>query len=234
MPSSVDRAAFLASLAAAAAASVIPRAARAATALEPEPAWTGSPAASLAMLEAGNHRFRTRPIRPPYQTPDARPQKPFAALLVCADSRVGPELIFDQGLGSLFVCRVAGNTADSEVTGSLEYAVEHLHVPLVAVVGHSGCGACTEALRTLDTRALPEASVAAVVRAVLPAARTISPSLPPDERLSRLVAANASLTATTLAMSPVLRRERLIGRAQVVWGVHDLASGWVRFTPVPA
>ncbi|MGD1067654.1 MAG: carbonic anhydrase, partial [Vulcanimicrobiaceae bacterium] len=228
-------AAFLASLTAVAAATVIPGVARAATALEPDPPWVGSPAASLAKLEVGNERFRTgHPIRPPYQTPDARDQKPFAALLVCADSRVGPELVFDQGLGSLFVCRVAGNTADGEVTGSLEYAVEHLHVPLVAVVGHSACGACTEALHTLDTGELPEASVAAVVRAVLPAARTISRSLPPDTRLSRLVAANAALTANTLAMSPVLRRQQLIGRTEVVWGVHDLATGWVRFTPVAA
>jgi carbonic anhydrase len=229
MSVSFDRTVFLTGLASLAAAA-LPRAAGAATALEPEPPYAGSPAASLARLEAGNERFRTgHPIRPPYQTPDARAQKPFAALLVCADSRVGPELVFDQGLGSLFVCRVAGNTADDEVTGSLEYAVEHLHAPLVAVIGHSGCGACTETLNTLDSGLLPPASVAAVVRAILPATHLLPPGLPPDERLKRLIAANARLTAGTLAMSPVLHKESAAGRLGIVWGVQDLASGAVHF-----
>jgi carbonic anhydrase len=229
MSISVERAVFLTGLASLAAAA-LPRPASAATDLEPVPPYAGSPADSLARLEAGNKRFWTgHPIRPPSQTPDARAQKPFAALLVCADSRVGPELVFDQGLGSLFVCRVAGNTADDEVTGSLEYAVEHLHAPLVAVVGHSGCGACSEALNTLDSGLLPPASVAAVVRAVLPATHLLPPGLPPDERLKRLIAANARLTARTLAMSPVLHAASAAGRLGIVWGVHDLASGQVHF-----
>jgi carbonic anhydrase len=227
---SVDRAVFLTGLASLAAAA-LPRPAGAATALEPVPPYAGSPADSLARLEAGNKRFWTgHPTRPPYQTPDARPQKPFAALLVCADSRVGPELVFDQGLGSLFVCRVAGNTADDEITGSLEYAVEHLHAPLVAVIGHSGCGACSETLNTLESGLLPPASVAAVVRAILPATHLLPSGLAPDQRLKALIAANARLTAGTLAMSPVLHALTAAGRLGIVWGVHDLASGQVHFS----
>jgi len=73
-------------------------------------------------------------------------QKPFAVIVTCADSRVAPEIYFDQKLGDIFVIRNAGNIADASVLGSIEYAVEHLHSPLVVVVGHSKCGAVTGAL----------------------------------------------------------------------------------------
>jgi len=73
-------------------------------------------------------------------------QKPFAVVVTCADSRVAPEIYFDQKLGDIFVIRNAGNIADAAVLGSIEYAVEHLHSPLVVVVGHSKCGAVTGAL----------------------------------------------------------------------------------------
>ena len=73
-------------------------------------------------------------------------QKPFAVVVTCADSRVAPEIYFDQKLGDIFVIRNAGNIADATVLGSIEYAVEHLHSPLVVIVGHSKCGAVTGAL----------------------------------------------------------------------------------------
>jgi carbonic anhydrase len=224
----LDRARFLAGAGALGASAAVPMGARAAGPGDPDRCVSLPPSEALSRLAAGNARFAGgHPIRPPHQGPYAGKQTPFAALVVCADSRVGPELVFDQGLGSLFVCRVAGNTADPVVTGSIEYAVEHLCVPLVAVVGHSGCGACEATLASLDARTMPDASIASVVREILPVARALPAGLPPAQRLAELIARNARDTATTLAMSPVLHHASTAGRLRVVWGVHDLASGRV-------
>ncbi len=107
-----------------------------------------TPADALAQLLAGNKRYVTGQARHPRQDAARRAevsdgQNPFAIILGCSDSRVPPELIFDQGLGDLFVVRVAGNIANDAVLGSIEYAAEHLHVPLLVVLGHSKCGAIT-------------------------------------------------------------------------------------------
>ena len=104
----------------------------------------------LAELTDGNRRFASgQPLRadcsPQRRLSLLHCQRPLAAVLACSDSRVGPEMILDQSLGQLFVVRVAGNVVDDIVLGSLEYAVEHLAVPLVVVMGHSGCGAVTAA-----------------------------------------------------------------------------------------
>jgi carbonic anhydrase len=102
-------------------------------------------------LKVGNNRFAEGRL----ESPDlgagrraylAKGQKPFAVVLTCADSRVTPEFIFNQGLGDLFVLRVAGNIADQFELESIEYAVEHLHMPLVVILGHDDCGAVKAAL----------------------------------------------------------------------------------------
>ncbi|MCW5965815.1 MAG: carbonic anhydrase [Bryobacterales bacterium] len=105
---------------------------------------------ALAKLKAGNHRYATHHLKHPDQSARRmheveEAQHPFAIVLGCSDSRVPPEILFDQGLGDLFVIRVAGNVPDDEVVGSIEYAVEHLHTPLVVVLGHEQCGAVTAA-----------------------------------------------------------------------------------------
>ena len=105
----------------------------------------------LQRLIDGNRRYVDGRLQHPNQTPArreevARGQKPFAAVVACADSRVAPEVVFDQGLGDLFVLRVAGNVANDMILGSLEYAVLHLGVGLVAVIGHKGCGAVQAAI----------------------------------------------------------------------------------------
>jgi carbonic anhydrase len=107
---------------------------------------------ALNKLREGNKRFAdSHPVHPHQdilrRSQLVPSQKPFAAILGCADSRVPPEIIFDQGLGDLFVVRVAGNAVDPFVTGSLEYAVDHLGVRLIVVLGHSGCGAVNAALK---------------------------------------------------------------------------------------
>lgn len=100
----------------------------------------------LAIIREGNERFMSNHPLHPDQTLDRlrsleKGQKPFAVVISCSDSRVPPELIFDQGLGDLFIIRNAGNIIGDYELGSIEYAVEHLHTPLVIVMGHSNCGA---------------------------------------------------------------------------------------------
>lgn len=105
-------------------------------------------AAAQAALQAGNDRFVEGRAEHPRTAPDRRAeltegQQPFAAILSCSDSRVPPEIVFDQGLGDLFVLRVAGNVVGDAVLGTLEFAVSVLGVKLVVVMGHSDCGAVT-------------------------------------------------------------------------------------------
>ena len=103
---------------------------------------------ALDLLKAGNARFVSGTLAPKDDYATLREQlsasqHPFAVVLCCSDSRVAPEIIFDQKLGDLFVIRNAGNIVDEEVLGSIEYAVEHLETPLVVILGHSCCGAVT-------------------------------------------------------------------------------------------
>jgi carbonic anhydrase len=94
-------------------------------------------------------------------------QKPYAVILSCADSRVPPEIVFDKGLGEIFVIRVAGNVTDPVVLGSIEYAVEHLGSPLIMVLGHTRCGAVTAAV---EGKGEPHGSIGAILDAIKPAA----------------------------------------------------------------
>ena len=103
---------------------------------------------ALQSLKDGNERFVAEALTPKDDYATLREQlstgqQPFAVVLCCSDSRVAPEIIFDQKLGDLFVIRNAGNVVDDDVLGSIEYAVEHLGTPLVVVLGHSCCGAVT-------------------------------------------------------------------------------------------
>ena len=103
---------------------------------------------ALQALKAGNERFLTGNLSNKDTYVEDRKalcagQHPFSVVLCCSDSRVAPEIIFDQKLGDLFVIRNAGNIVDEEVLGSIEYAVEHLETPLVVVMGHASCGAVT-------------------------------------------------------------------------------------------
>lgn len=121
-----------------------------ATASAPTPTQLTGEQALQNLLE-GNGRYVAGLSIHPDQSIERRAaltggQAPFAVVLTCADSRVAPELFFDQGLGDLFVIRNAGNVLDDHVIGSMEYAVEHLHVPLIIVVGHEKCGAVSAAV----------------------------------------------------------------------------------------
>ena len=126
-----------------------------------------SPADALARLKAGNQRFVAGKLQHPHQDSKrraelAKGQQPFAIVLGCADSRTSPEVLFDQGLGDLFVVRVAGNVLDDHALASIEYAVEHLGAQLIVVLGHQRCGAVQAAKDTVRATGLRDAAVVGV------------------------------------------------------------------------
>lgn len=138
----------------------------------PAPA-TPSPAAAWQLLAAGNTRFVEGTLRHPHSSPWRRQdltggQQPFAAVLSCADSRVSPEIAFDRGLGDLFVVRNAGHVLDEATLGTLEYAVVHVKVPLLAVMGHEGCGCLAATVAAAESGQMPGGHIDALVTEVMP------------------------------------------------------------------
>ncbi len=132
-----------------------------------------SPVTAWKALKEGNERFVAGTVQHPSQGVDDRArltqgQKPTAVVFGCADSRVAAEIIFDQGLGDMFVVRTAGHVADSAVLGSIEYAVTVLDVPLIVVLGHDSCGAVQATLAALDDGKMPTGYVRDIVERVTP------------------------------------------------------------------
>jgi carbonic anhydrase len=190
--------------------------------------WTGSDV--IADLQHGNLRFRDGRAESPrrdsaHRRASAAGQSPKAAVLTCSDSRVPPELIFDQGLGDLFVVRTAGHVVDRGALGSLEYAVEHLHVPVIVVLGHSGCGAVTAAVAG---RGGP-GHVDWIVSAIRPAARATAMTggdavdNAAREHVRRTV---VGLLGQSALLSDAVERRRLA----VLGAFYDLSSGTVDIT----
>ena len=132
-----------------------------------------NPVSAWKALKEGNERFVAGQPEHPSQSIEhraslAEEQKPTAVVFGCADSRVAAEIIFDQGLGDMFVVRTAGHVIDSAVLGSVEYAVTVLNVPLIVVLGHDSCGAVKATLAALDDGAVPGGYVRDVVERVTP------------------------------------------------------------------
>ncbi|OMC51830.1 carbonic anhydrase [Mycobacterium sp. IS-836] len=132
-----------------------------------------SPVTAWKALKEGNERFVAGKPQHPSQSVDHRAslaagQKPTAVIFGCADSRVAAELLFDQGLGDVFVVRTAGQAIDSAVLGSIEYAVTALDVPLIVILGHTSCGAVKAAIQAIDDGAIPAGFVRDVVERVAP------------------------------------------------------------------
>lgn len=182
---------------------------------------------ALERLIAGNHRFVTGNLMHPNQSPERRlalgqGQTPFAAILGCADSRVPPSIIFDQGLGDLFAIRVAGNILDSSVVGSLEFAAAKLEVPLIVVLGHASCGAVEAAANGGD---LP-GQLPRIAQAIQPAVERARNQ--PGNLLQNAIRANAQLVAQQLRTSePVLAGRVAAGQLKIVPAYYNLTSGSV-------
>ncbi|EKT78874.1 MULTISPECIES: carbonic anhydrase [Rhodococcus] len=136
-----------------------------------------NPASAWQALRQGNERFvNGTPLHPNQGIADRAAlsdgQHPTAVLFGCGDSRVAAEIIFDQGLGDVFVVRTAGHVLDDAVLGSIEYAVDIVNVPLIVVLGHDGCGAVKATLDALDNGAVPEGFIRTVVERVAPSVMT--------------------------------------------------------------
>ena len=196
--------------------------------------------AALDRLRRGNRRFVTAVSGRDLDWEHARRldlqrnQHPFAVVLGCSDSRVPLEMIFDQGLGDLFVVRVAGNVAGPTQIGSIEFAALRFDLPLIVVLGHSGCGAVAAAVDGQFTRAgsdLPH--LGEVVRRIHPVVETTRAAhgaFDRDQLLATCVRENARATATLLSRESALLAERVAdGRLRIVAAEYALASGEVRF-----
>src|SRR6266581_6005618 len=138
----------------------------------------------LRYLKEGNERFVRGDPRFPVVCKEkladlARAQRPFATILGCSDSRVAPELIFDAGLGELFVIRVAGNVVSPEVIGSIQYAAAHLETSLFVVLGHEGCGAVHAALEALHQGVQHRSRIARLLENIIPGVTDVSTELDP-------------------------------------------------------
>jgi carbonic anhydrase len=200
------------------------------------PRQSDSPQTILQKLLAGNARYaRSEPISHHFAVESraelAGGQAPAAAVLCCADSRVGPELVFDQPRSTLFVCRVAGNTASDEIVGSLEYAVKVLGSKLVVVLGHSQCSAVKAALELVQgTSAFPPAEfgqIGLVAQRIAPAVRAVE-ATPSTTLLIKATDANAVLTAAALRdVPPILAPRVHDGSLAVVSARYDLETGRV-------
>lgn len=159
---------------------------------------------TIARLIEGNHRFVSGEPAHAHQDPEHRVelragQAPFAIILGCADSRVPPELVFDQGLGDLFTVRVAGNVVDEMVLASIEYAAAHLHTPLVIVLGHTGCGAVQAVHEAVQSGEVSSGHLPALVEAIQPA--LVEAQAQAGNLVDNAVSANAKLVAHQLAAS---------------------------------
>jgi carbonic anhydrase len=205
--------------------------ARLGIAAEAGPGYTAEQAEqALRLLKEGNQRYRESRLAHPHQSAERRlevstAQHPFAQILACSDSRVSPEIIFDEGLGDLFVVRVAGNIVDDAVIGSLEYGAEHLHAPLIVVLGHKSCGAVTAAVQAPEVHD----HVLTLIDAILPA--VLSAKNQPGDAIQNAVRANVELTVERLRRSwPTLRRLDGSGAIRILGAIYDLESGEVEWT----
>lgn len=184
---------------------------------------------ALEQLKKGNKRYVEGNLKHPHTDNSWRDslksgQKPFAVILSCADSRVVPELLFDQGLGDLFVIRVAGNVAKDKVFGSMEYAVKFLGTRLIIVLGHESCGAVNASLGTED----PGGHIGAIIKKLKPAvymARRM-----PGDHLTNAIKVNAEITAEEIKeCQPILSEAFEKDGLLVVPAYYSLNDGKVEF-----
>jgi carbonic anhydrase len=189
---------------------------------------------SLAKLKAGNAKFVAKPedafsVKADRRAALAEGQTPFATILSCADSRVPPEIVFRVGLGDLFVVRAAGNVTDRAILASVEYATEHLHVPLIVVMGHESCGAVKAAAETPATKSLGP-NLDYLLKAIRPSVAATK-ATPAAERLRAAILANVEETLNDMITgSAILKDAGRTGHVGFVGAYYELSSGKVHFS----
>lgn len=189
---------------------------------------------ALRRLLAGNERFVKGQCLNPRRNPSdvravAEAQYPEAVVVGCADSRVPPEILFDVGVGDIFVVRVAGNVIGGtgvSIEGSIEYAVAELNVPLIVVLGHSGCGAVKAAIKQIDSKTLLPGAIHGLVELVQPAVAK-SRGMPGDP-LENAIRENVKMGVGRLnKLEPILAQRVRGSKLKVRGGVYDLKTGRV-------
>ncbi|MGH7983395.1 MAG: carbonic anhydrase [Candidatus Udaeobacter sp.] len=210
------------------------------------------PADAISKLKEGNGRFTAGNPQHPHESSDERKymatnsyenlgmnaaeaakrraeltksQHPFAVILSCSDSRVPPEIVFDQGLGDLFVVRVAGNVINNEGLGSIEYGVDHLGARLILVLGHQSCGAVKAAREAVAAKAKAPGHIGSFITPIKPA---VESTLNGD--LDATIKANVKDVVQALRSStPILKAKVDSGEVQVIGGYYSLDTGAVTF-----
>jgi len=194
-----------------------------------------TPDAALTMLKTGNTRFFSGKPQYPHQDLARRSmtalqgQQPVASVLSCSDSRAPVELIFDQGVGDLFVVRVAGNVAGQDEIASLEYAGDHLGTPLLVVLGHTKCGAVTAVVQDAHLHgSLP--ALAAKIKPAVAKTRTAHKDLKGDPLVAAAIKANIHQAMADLSgKSRIIRDLVKAGKLQIIGALYDLESGRVEW-----
>lgn len=184
---------------------------------------------AIALLKEGNKRYVSGNLKHPHTDNSWRDslkteQNPFAIILSCADSRVVPELLFDQGLGDLFVIRVAGNIAKDKVLGSIEYAVKFLKTKLIIVLGHENCGAVSASLSDQD----PGGHIGVIIEKIKPAVYMAKRM--PGDHLTNAIKVNAQIVSEEIKDSkPILNEAMKHDGLMVVPAYYKLSTGEVDF-----
>ncbi|MGQ9805866.1 MAG: carbonic anhydrase [Chlorobiales bacterium] len=194
---------------------------------------------AIERLKAGNSRFVQGKTIHPRQTPErirevAKGQKPYAIIVGCADSRVPNEIIFDEGLGDLFIVRTAGQVSAAASFGSIEFAEAVLGANLIVVLGHTECGAVSASCNY--QKAVP-GNIIALVNAIKPAALRVeaqvkSGQIKQEEFVNATVRENVRMQVEQLRnLEPILASAVRTGEAKIVGAVYHLATGFVEFLP---
>jgi carbonic anhydrase len=196
----------------------------------PKPQNVLTPAASLERLLKGNARYvEGVSLRHDFRHERealAGGQNPYAAVLSCADSRIAPEYAFDSGRGDLFVCRVAGNFANTETVASMEYAVAVLGTPLIVVLGHDSCGAVSAAIKSLKDGTTLPGQMPSLVTGVAPAVNAVSQQ--GGDTLGNAIRQNVVDNVAKLSSAtPILSAAVEQGKLKVAGGIYRLRDGRV-------
>lgn len=194
-----------------------------------------TPASALERLKAGNARFvrdaaSALPIDAEKRQAQLKGQSPFAIVLSCADSRVPPEVIFNVGLGELFVVRTAGSVTDKAVLASLEYGAEHLKTPLLVVMGHESCGAVKAAVETKPGAPTMGPNLDALIGTVRSSFDRLTAPADLDHLRDAILANVEQVVNDIFAKSEVVKHLAGAGELQVIGAYYELSTGLVRFS----
>ena len=189
---------------------------------------------ALVLMKAGNQRFVDDQLK--HQHTDSvwrrslvAEQHPIAVLVGCSDSRVPPELIFDQGFGDLFVIRNAGNLIAMDVVASIEYAMVHLHSHLIVIMGHEGCGAVTAALQSRDQRETEPLELQATLKMIEATLSRTDLRGDNAQHVAAAVESNVRFGVKQLKYLAAGRQSLAVCTAKIVGAVYEMESGKVRF-----